>query len=318
MNKPQNKFDFIVEEVTSRYQQGGLVTGDFVLIRKDALKNDKLKGRPSNFIEKLKEIIATKLPLRVSAVKSERPESSNDLIGGANHSGTNYWVDVCIEYAPGLWRDPMTLPLEVLDINNPSDYNLPSWPDEVKRDNKLEIKPTKIKTDKKELNIKQTQGDQRALDTKNVKIPVGKVKDGRDQTKVKESVEDLTEQEKMEQVLQESLYGNFGYLTLGPTPAGEECCQLGKHDMQMHRIEVRAYINQLKRMFPNETPDAYFIPKREEHDFGTYYEAAVKYNENDEKAVDFAFKVEGNLPEHWDDEAKAELDKHNYFQHIAS
>jgi len=188
----KSNFDVLVEEVTSRYQQGGIVMGDFVIVRKDALKNPKLKDRPANFVEMLKKVVSTKLPLRVSAVKSERPETSNDLIGGANNAATNFWVDVCIEYAPGLWKDPMTLPLETLDLANDA-HNLPEWPDEVKRKDNSTIKPEKVKKDAKEENIKQTQGDARNLGTKQVKLPVGVTKDGRDQTKVKESLEDIYE-----------------------------------------------------------------------------------------------------------------------------
>jgi hypothetical protein len=186
----QTKFDVLVEEVTSRYQQGGLLMGDFVIIRKDALKNAKLQGRPSNFIDMVKSAIETKLPLRVSAIKSERPESSNDLVGGVNNAPTGYWVDVCVEYAPGLWRDPMTLPLEILDIANPEGGNLPAWPDSVKRKDDSIIEPEKVKIDSKAENVKQTQGDDRNLTKVQVKIPSGTVKDGRDQTKVKESTDD--------------------------------------------------------------------------------------------------------------------------------
>jgi hypothetical protein len=187
----ETKFNVLVEEVISRYQQGGLLQGDFVIIRKDALNNPKLKDKPSNFIEMIKNAIATKLPLRVSMVKSERPESSNDLVGGINHSPTGYWVDVCVEYAPGLWKDPMTLPLEILDIANPENENLPSWPDEVKRKDNSTIKPEEIESDAKAENIKQTQGDQRKYGDQQVKIEVGEVKDGREQTKIKESLEDI-------------------------------------------------------------------------------------------------------------------------------
>lgn len=187
----QSKFDILVEEVTSRYQQGGLVTGDFVIIRKDALNNPKIKDRPSNFLEMLKTAIESKLPLRVSAVKSERPESSNDLIGGANNAPTGFWVDVVTEYAPGLWKDAMTLPLEVLDIHNPEGNNLPAWPDSVKRADNSVIHPEKVKLDKKDENVARTQSADRNLPTAQVTIPSGTVKDGRDQTKVKESLETL-------------------------------------------------------------------------------------------------------------------------------
>ena len=198
----EKKFDILVEEATSRYQQGGLLSGDFVIVRQGALKNDKIKDRPSNFIDALKAIISSKLPLRVSAIKSERPESCNDLAGGVNNAPTGFWVDVVTEYAPGLWRDPMTLPLEVLDIHNPEGNNLPEWPDSVKRLDNSEIKPTEITFDQDSINIKQTQGNKREYGSKNVKIQSGDVKDGRDQTKVKESYSQFSDNENLLTILE--------------------------------------------------------------------------------------------------------------------
>lgn len=188
----KTKFDVLVEEVTSRYQQGGLLMGDYVIIRKDALKNEKLKDRPSNFFEMLKTAMESGLPIRVSAIKSERPETSNDLIGGANNAPTGFWVDICVEYAPGLWKSPMTLPLEVLEIANPENGNYPSWPDSVKRkDNTTKMEEPNPKAT--EENIKQTQGNKRNLPQKDTKIPTGKTVDGRESTKVKESLSEIYE-----------------------------------------------------------------------------------------------------------------------------
>lgn len=37
------------------------------------------------------------------------------------------------------------------------------------------------------------------------------------------------------------------------------------------------------------------------HDFGSYSEAVVYYDNKDDKSVGFAFFVEENLPENWND-----------------
>lgn len=98
------------------------------------------------------------------------------------------------------------------------------------------------------------------------------------------------------------------WIELGPTPAGESCAQVGQNSYaEQARKEGRAYINQLERMFPNPPGSARFALKSFPHDFGTYFEVCVVYNDDSEAEWDFAFEVERNLPEFWDDEAKVEL-----------
>ena len=75
----------------------------------------------------------------------------------------------------------------------------------------------------------------------------------------------------------------------------------------MARKEGKAYINQLKRQFGEPPSSAVFRLKAFPHDFGSYYEVCVVFSDTDEEAVDFAYKVEAECPELWDEEAKAEL-----------
>ena len=112
-------------------------------------------------------------------------------------------------------------------------------------------------------------------------------------------------------------FGNIEYLELGPTPSGEDCVQVGSdnyHDL--YGAEAKAYIEQLKRQFPNVPPGASFGIKSFSHDFGTYHEVVVKYNEDSEEAINFAFNVENNAPEYWDATAKEELNKIGYFEKL--
>lgn len=97
-------------------------------------------------------------------------------------------------------------------------------------------------------------------------------------------------------------------MTLGPTPPGEKCAQVGADDYpEKSRIETRAFLNQLIRQFGEPPPGARFTVKSFSHDFGSYREVCVAYDENSETAGDFAFNVENNLPESWDDAARKEL-----------
>lgn len=110
---------------------------------------------------------------------------------------------------------------------------------------------------------------------------------------------------------------NFSTLELGPTPSGEPCAQIGRDDAtELNLMEVAAFRDQCMRAFPNIPDDARYIKVRGSHDFGTYYELGIKYNEDDEAAVNYAFEVEANVPEYWDDIAKQELQQKGYFARL--
>ncbi len=99
------------------------------------------------------------------------------------------------------------------------------------------------------------------------------------------------------------------YLTLGPTPCGEACQQVGPtFDPVLARKEMMCYLAQLKRQFPKWEDDGiYFSIKSFPHDFGSYSEVVVMFDDDDEKAMDAAYNVENNLPEFWDVQATAHM-----------
>ena len=96
------------------------------------------------------------------------------------------------------------------------------------------------------------------------------------------------------------------YLYLGPVPYEEDCVQVNSNTdyVTAMKAEIRKYISLLETRFPDAPENAFFTMKSEHHDFGPYYEAVVKYDENDENACKYAFCVESNLPARWDDEQK--------------
>jgi hypothetical protein len=113
------------------------------------------------------------------------------------------------------------------------------------------------------------------------------------------------------------LFSEFDTIAIGPTPAEEKCAQAGHDDIELNRMEVRAFIKQLMRLFPiPENVNARFIMERNEHEFGVYYEAAIKYDMSDEAAADYAISVENNAPKYWDDIAKTELTSQRYFERL--
>jgi len=127
-----------------RYQQGGFVVGDRVRYRKDCLKLEFFRHKPQNFIDLIKSCMDKNfdLNLRVSAIKSIYPSTSQNY-RGASESPDAIYVDVIIEYAPGLYRTPMTVPIESLEIFDDG-ANRGPVPDSLRRKSRINIKPEKI------------------------------------------------------------------------------------------------------------------------------------------------------------------------------
>jgi hypothetical protein len=99
------------------------------------------------------------------------------------------------------------------------------------------------------------------------------------------------------------------YLNIGSVPADEDCQQTGmpSYNATMARAECRAFLNQLIRQFGREPGSARLAIKSFPHDFGTYSEVVCYFDDSDSEGMDYAFKLEGEMPEKWDSEAMAEL-----------
>lgn len=101
------------------------------------------------------------------------------------------------------------------------------------------------------------------------------------------------------------------YLEIGCTPHGEDCAQVGTDNYRERAIrECNALINQMVRLLGEPPPGARFSVAGNRHDFGTYYEVRVHYDEANQQAVDYAFLAEASVPENWDTQALQELAIH--------
>ncbi len=99
----------------------------------------------------------------------------------------------------------------------------------------------------------------------------------------------------------------MSYVYLGCVPAMESCANAIKQPDQSRR-ECRAYKHQLLRLFPipKDMP-AKIVVKGSQHDYGIYYEVAARYDDTNADAMHFAYGVEAQLPQTWDEQAVREL-----------
>jgi len=132
-----SQFDVLFEKELERFQQGGIIVGDRVKFKPDALKLDYIAKRAQSF----KDMIATcmadgfDLPLKVGAVKSIYPTSATNFQGGHN-APDGVFLDIYIEYAPGFFRNPMTVPIDAIEVISDGNNRSPI-PDSLRRNNNI-------------------------------------------------------------------------------------------------------------------------------------------------------------------------------------
>jgi hypothetical protein len=103
------------------------------------------------------------------------------------------------------------------------------------------------------------------------------------------------------------------YIEIGSTPYDEDCAQVGANGYREEAMkEMDAYINQLNRHFTIAiTYGIKFKQKWFNHDFGSYGEVCMYWNNENEDANTIAYEIESNLPGKWDKEALIELSTSN-------
>ena len=139
-----SKFDRLYEAETERFQQGGYLVGDRIRFKKDALKHEYISKRANSFQDIIKSCMdpSFNLVLRIGAIKTIFPTTQNATSGPASPDGI--FFDIYIEYAPGLYRNPMTVPIDVIELMDDGNNRGPI-PDSIRRQNNVHG-PQEVKT----------------------------------------------------------------------------------------------------------------------------------------------------------------------------
>ena len=104
------------------------------------------------------------------------------------------------------------------------------------------------------------------------------------------------------------------FLDLSPVPTDEPCAQVGPDNyMPRMRAECKAFVAQLERTFPDAlAAGVYFRIRSNPYDAGTYLSVEAVFDDEDEDQAEWVYTIEGELPEAWDQEARAELAAKGY------
>lgn len=160
-----SKFDLVFENEMERFQTAGIRVGDRVRIVKNAVSDDYVQKRAQSYQDFVKACSdpSFDLVMRIGSIKSIYPTTSQNYgTGGTTESPDGIFVDVYIEYAPGLFRNPITLPIHLIEIMDDGNNRGPI-PDSLRRKNNIHgPQETSAQSDiKADVN----------LTTKNVQLP---------------------------------------------------------------------------------------------------------------------------------------------------
>ena len=158
-----SKFDTLLEAESEKFQTGGYMVGQRIRFKKDALQSEYVKTRAQSFQDIIKACMdpGFDLNLRIGATKSIYPTTTQNYGNGTQQSA-GIFFDIYIEYAPGLFRNPMTVPLEIVE-EIPGDEGRGPIPDSLRRKNNIHGPEEQ----KAESDIKANVN----LTTQNVKLP---------------------------------------------------------------------------------------------------------------------------------------------------
>lgn len=104
------------------------------------------------------------------------------------------------------------------------------------------------------------------------------------------------------------------YFELATTvPNDEPCAQVGSDNYMVNaRMEANAFRDQIYRVFGEPPSGTGIRINANAHDFGTYLDLQIVYDDGNDASCDWAFGVEGNLPQTWDEEARRQLKSQGY------
>jgi hypothetical protein len=91
-------------------------------------------------------------------------------------------------------------------------------------------------------------------------------------------------------------------MELGPAPCDEDCAQVGTPDYpERSRAECQRYIARIRQVLGPEPEGARLTVKTFPHDFGTYREVVIVYDDENAEAQTYAYRCEGEAPARWED-----------------
>ena len=98
------------------------------------------------------------------------------------------------------------------------------------------------------------------------------------------------------------------HISIGAAPCEEDCAQAGRPDYEERsRRECFIFLRMLERWYPAPNAKAWLDVKSFAHDHGRYREVCACFDDEDQAAREYAYRLERETPPEWDAIARYEL-----------
>ncbi len=145
------KFLTLVENNITRYTNGGVLFGDIVKLVKGYKSHEAWKSLDSDTQKHIEMLYDTGLNVRIVNIKTKHPSNSpnND-----DNRGLTFSIEITTETAPGRFdlENKVTVPRCILQVENPSDANLPPIPNALRKKERRNLKPVPPEENEESLN----------------------------------------------------------------------------------------------------------------------------------------------------------------------
>lgn len=136
MKKFKGKYEQLFEQTYSRYQLGGFLSGEVVYIDERKLRDSFVEGLAASTKEWVVKAARDKQEFVISAIKTDHSDSFNGPVGSPTSPGEKY-ADIYVQYAPGMLKDVLTVPIRILKRKDPEENNLPGVNKDLVRPNDM-------------------------------------------------------------------------------------------------------------------------------------------------------------------------------------
>jgi len=114
-----SKFDTLFEAQIGQFVKPGPIAGDYVKFASDLKSSDwykELSESRKAYVEEIVTLAEQGKPLMLSTIKRAIYENPAKTIPGKDEGFNDQFADIVVEYAPGLYQQSLSLPIQLVEL----------------------------------------------------------------------------------------------------------------------------------------------------------------------------------------------------------
>ena len=114
-----SKFDTLFEAQIGQFVKPGPIAGDYVKFASNLKSSDwykELSESRKAYVEEIVTLAEQGKPLMLSTIKRAIYENPAKTIPGKDEGFNDQFADIVVEYAPGLYQQSLSLPIQLVEL----------------------------------------------------------------------------------------------------------------------------------------------------------------------------------------------------------